>query len=98
VNLRRAQALAERQRDLVSRSGQLRGDLRRDAVVVVQPLAWADRALSAWHWLQHHPQWAVGAGLVFAVLRPRRAWRLGWRAWWAWRRWQGLAALLASRL
>lgn len=97
MNPRRAQALAERQRGLVQRSGLLRDSLHVQLRGVHQPLAWADRAVAAWRWGLLHPQWVAGAGLVLVVLRPRRAVRWGWGLWWAWRRWQAVQAMLSQR-
>lgn len=89
----RADALRQRQLHLLLRSDRLRQRLGEQAQVLQQPLAWADRAQAAWHWMRAHPGWPVAGVAVLLVLRPRRALHWGPRLIWAWkalRRVQGL--------
>ena len=93
MNPSRADAIRQRQLLLLLRSDQLRQRLGEEAQVLQQPLAWADRAQTAWHWMRGHPQWPLAGAVALVVLRPRRA--LSWtaRLFWAWkavRRVQGL--------
>ena len=84
MNRRRVGALLERQHRLLLRSTELRGRLAADAVVLRRPLALADRVREGWRWLRVHPEVPLAALVVVAVLRPRRAWRWGLRAWSGW--------------
>lgn len=84
MNHPRAAALLERQHRLLRRSTELRGRLAADAVVLRRPLALADRVREGWRWLRAHPEVPLAALVVVAVLRPRRAWRWGLRAWSGW--------------
>ena len=70
---------------LQARSDELRRSLARDAAALEQPLAWADQGLAAAGWLRRHPQWPAGAAALLLALRPRRAFRWGWRVFAAWR-------------
>ncbi len=85
MSRRRAAALLQRQQGLLLRSTELRGRLAADAVVLQRPLALADRVREGWRWLCAHPELPLAALVVVAVLRPRRVWRWGLRAWSGWR-------------
>jgi len=82
---RRAVELARRQQLLLMRSGELRGELLRQADILRQPLALADHAYAGWRWLRTHPEAPLAAAAVLVLLRPQRAWRWGWRLWSGWR-------------
>lgn len=73
--------LIVRQQRLLARSAQLRATLGVQAQVIKTPLMMADRVWAAGQWLRRHPQWSLGAVLVVALLRPRRAVVWGVRAW-----------------
>lgn len=85
MNHRRAAALAQRQRRLLARSGELRLHLAAEAAVLQRPLELADRVHQGWRWLRTHPEVPLVGLVVVAVLRPRRAWRWGMRLWLGWR-------------
>lgn len=86
----RQRQLALRCQALQLRSATLREALARDSQGLQPALALADRLHASGRWLLAHPQW-VGAGVALLVVwRPRRAWRLGLRAWSAWRLWRRL--------
>ena len=79
--------------------------LRAQAIVQVSGLqpafSVADRVQDAWIWLRGHPEVVGGAALGLAVLRPRRALRLGLKAWSLWRvaqRWRVVGTLLQRYL
>lgn len=78
-------ALARRQQQLLIRSAELRVMLAQQAQVLQTPLAVADQVRTGVRWLRQNPQWPLGAAVVLALKRPRRA--LGWasRLWWSWR-------------
>lgn len=90
MSRRRAEALTQRQQQLLVRSVELRLRLGGAAAVWQPPLAWADQVHAAWRWLRLHPEVPLAAAVMLAVLRPRRALRWAGRAWWAWRLWQRL--------
>jgi len=65
--------LVLRQKRLLMRSVELRSNLTDQAQVFKRPLAVADQARAALQWLYRNPQWPLGALVVVAVLKPRRA-------------------------
>ena len=65
--------LVLRQQRLLMRSVELRSNLTDQAQVFKRPLAVADQARAALQWLYRNPQWPLGALVVVAVLKPRRA-------------------------
>lgn len=65
--------LVQRQQRLLMRSVALRNNLTDQAQVFKHPLAVADQARAALQWLYRNPQWPIGALVVVAVLKPRRA-------------------------
>lgn len=78
--------LIVRQQRLLARSAQLRLTLSAQSQVIKTPLAAMDRVQAIGQWLYQHPQWSLGAVLVLALLRPRRAVVWGVRVW----RWRGM--------
>lgn len=46
--------------------------------------------------LKAHPEWSIGALLVFAVLKPRRFLRWSQRAWLGWRAYRNLRDRLSG--
>lgn len=78
-------SLQQRQQDLLVRSTALRIRLGREATVLQQPLAIADRVQQAWRWAITNPVWPIGAAALLVVLRPRRALAWGLRLWSGWR-------------
>jgi hypothetical protein len=91
---RRAMVIGRRQHELLLRSSELRTQMTRDTAVLQAPLALADQVRTGWAWLRAHPEWPLGAVVVLAVLRPRRALRWGSRLWWAWRSWRRVQRLV----
>ncbi len=81
----RREALSRRRAELLTRSAALRERVRQRSEVLVVPLALADHAIDAASWLRGHPQLPLTLIGVWVVFRPRRAWRLAWRAWGLWR-------------
>lgn len=77
--------LIERQQRLLVRSAQLRLILADQAQVLQKPLALADQAQSGVQWLYRNPLWPLGALMLVALVRPRRAMAWGGRLWWAWK-------------
>ncbi|MBI3531266.1 MAG: hypothetical protein HY068_02095 [Burkholderiales bacterium] len=87
--------LAARQQQLLIRSAELRVTLAHQSQTLQGPLALADQAVSSVHWLRSHPQWPLGALLLLAVLRPRRALVWAGRLWWGWGLYQRTRSWLA---
>jgi hypothetical protein len=58
------------------------------------PLAIADKAYAAARLVRRHPQWLVGAAVVLAILRPRRALAWARNGLVAWRTWRWLSTSL----
>ncbi len=76
--------LAERRRALTERAAQQRTELARKAERWRTPLAYADRAVSAFHFIERHKIALAGAVGLFAVWKPRwvmRTARSGWLLW-----------------
>lgn len=86
----RERELALRRAALVERSAALRGEATAHAAFLGLPLALADRVAAAWRWLGGHPDVVAAAIVVFAVVRPARAFALARWSWRAWRRWRWL--------
>lgn len=92
----RQQALAQRCQALQAHNAALRQALAADSRVLQAPLVLADQVLAGGRWLRAHPQWVAVGVAVLVVWRPRRMWRLGNRAWGAWRLWQRAQRWLAA--
>jgi hypothetical protein len=60
------------------------------------PLALVDKSLVAARYVRSNPQWIVGALILFAVLRPRRAFAWARRGLVAWRTWRWLMSSLRN--
>lgn len=87
--------LAARKQQLLIRSAELRVTLAHQSQTLQGPLAWADQAVNGTRWLRNHPQWSLGALLLLAVLRPRRALAWAGRLWWGWGLYQRARSWLA---
>ncbi len=81
-------SLLKRQSVLLQRSAMLRTRWTRDAVGFAPAIGVVDFAVDGWRWLRLHPQWPAGLLVLALAVRPRRLWRWGWRAAWAWRAWR----------
>lgn len=76
---------AVRQQRLLQRSAELRLSLANQAQGLKKPLAVVDKARAGVQWLYRNPIWPLGAGLLGALILPKRAMLLwGGRAWAAW--------------
>lgn len=76
--------LAERREHLVAQAAAQRVALAHNLEPWRAPLALADRGVAALRTIRRHPAVLLGAALVFAVVRPRRAakWsRFLWVGW-----------------
>lgn len=76
---------AVRQQHLLARSAELRASLGTQAQGLKKPLALADKARAAAQWVYSNPVLPLGAGLVLAIVLPKRALLIwGGRLWGAW--------------
>ena len=89
--------LVVRQRQLLTRSAELRLALAAQTRGFRKPLGLVDRAREALHWLADNPAWPAGAALVLLLLRPRNALKWGGRAWWAWQSYKQARAWVAKQ-
>lgn len=85
-----------RQQRLLARSAELRLSLADQAQVFKKPLALVDQAQAGVQWLYRNPAWPLGAALLLAITRPRRALLLGGRLWWAWGAFKRVRTLVAT--
>jgi len=75
----------------------LRAEFGLCAAGLAPAFSGADCALEGVRWLRRNPQLVVGAGVALAVVRPKRAWRWGRRAFVGWQLWRKLRDLLDRR-
>lgn len=74
MNAAHAELLRRRER-LLLRSERLRVQWAAQVQALHRPLAVADKAREATHWLLEHPEWPLGAAALLLVLRPARTLR-----------------------
>lgn len=74
MNAAKADLLHRRER-LLLRSERLRVQWAAQVQALRRPLAAADKAREATHWLLAHPEWPLGAAALVLVLRPARTLR-----------------------
>ena len=80
-----SETLDQRQQRLLARSAALRATLAAQSVVLVTPLALADRVHSGALWAYRQRGWFALGGVVFLVVRPQRVLKLASFGWWLWR-------------
>lgn len=89
---------AVRQQRLLARSAELRLSLANQAQCLKKPLAVVDKARAGVQWLYRNPIWPLGAGLLGALIFPKRAMlRWGGRAWGAWSTFKRVRQLLEAK-
>lgn len=76
--------LAERRRRLVAQAAGQRAALARELEPWRARLARVDQGVAAFRYVAHRPALIVGAVLLLAALRPRRAGKWLQRGWLAW--------------
>jgi hypothetical protein len=96
MSSRRLRLALTRER-LIERSGRLRNEAAAQSVVLLPALEAGDRVREGVQWLRVHPQIVAATLVGLAVVRPRRVWRWGLRAWAGWRLLQQLQQRVAGR-
>lgn len=76
--------LAERRRRLVAQAAGQRAALARELEPWHARLARVDQGVAVFRYIGRHPALMVGAVLLLAALRPRRAGKWLQRGWLAW--------------
>jgi YqjK-like protein len=76
--------LAEQRRRLVAQAAGQRAALARELEPWRARLARVDQGVAAFRYVAHRPALIVGAVLLLAALRPRRAGKWLQRGWLAW--------------
>ena len=76
--------LAERRRRLVAQAAAQRTALAHDLQPWRARLALVDQGVAVFRYVGRHPGLMVGAALLLAALRPRRAGKWLQRGWLAW--------------
>ncbi len=89
ISYRRRIAELERKRALlVAHAGEQRETLAAACAPLRGPAAIADRGVQVVHFLRRYPAILAAGVAVAALLRPRRAWQWGRRAFMVWRLWR----------
>lgn len=89
--------LALKRQRLQIASASLRSDFGRHAIGLAPVFGAADCAVEGARWMGRNPQLVIAAGVALAVVRPRRAWRWGRRAFIGWQAWRRLREYLDRR-
>jgi hypothetical protein len=76
--------LAERRRRLVAQAAAQRTALAHNVAPWRSRLALVDRGVAVFRFIGRHPALMVGAALLLAALRPRRAGKWLQRGWLVW--------------
>lgn len=79
-------------------SESLRADIGRYSAGLSPAFKAGDCAVAGVHWMRRNPQFLVAAGVTLLVVRPKTAWRLARRAFFAWQTWKKLDKFLAQPL
>ena len=92
---RRLAAIEARRARLLERAARERGDVAQTLQSWAQPLGVIDRCLGAVRFVVSRPPLVAGAMLVFALLRPRSAFKWAQRAFGLWQSYRWLARKIA---
>jgi hypothetical protein len=90
--------LALKKQSLQIESERLRVDFGFNAAGLAPAFAGADLAVDGVHWLRRNPGLVVAVLVALVVIRPRRAWRWGRRAFIGWQAWRRLRDFVDRRL
>lgn len=89
--------LALKKQRLQIASESLRTGFAKHAAGLMPAFRTVDHLAEAARWLRRHPQLVVAAGVALIVMRPKRAWRWGQRAFVGWQAWQKVRGFLQRR-
>jgi hypothetical protein len=89
-------AIQDRRARLIERAAREREDLARALQPLSRPLGFIDRCVGALRFVLARPPLLAAAVFVFAVLQPRRAFRLARRAWSLWQSYRWLTKKAAA--
>lgn len=92
IGIRRGRLLERIAAQRAELGGQLR-PLRQALATTDRAVTLIDAGVST---IRRHPSIVVAALVVLALLKPRRVWRWGSRAWFVWRSWRTLRARIAA--
>ena len=92
---RRLAAIEAKRARLLERAAREREDVAQTLQSWAQPLGVIDRCLGAVRFVVSRPPLVAGAMLVFALLRPRSAFKWARRAWGMWRGYRWLTRKIA---
>lgn len=76
----------------------LRADIGEYAAGLSPAFSAGDCIVTGAHWVRRNPQFLVAAGVTLVVVRPKTAWRMARRAFFAWRTWKKLDRFLLRQL
>ena len=88
-------AIEAKRARLIERAARERADVAQTLQSWAQPLGFADLCIGAVRYVISRPPLVAGAMLVFALLRPRLAFRWARRAWGIWRGYRWLTRKIA---
>ena len=91
----RLAAIETKRARLIERAARERADVAQTLRSWAQPLGFIDRCVEALRYVISRPPLVAGAMLVFALLRPRRAFRWARRAWEIWQGYRWLTRKIA---
>ena len=92
---RRLAAIEAKRARLLDRAAREREDVAQTLQSWARPLDFVDRCLAAVHFVISRPPLVAGAMLVFALLRPRSAFRWAQRAFGLWQSYRWLTQKVA---
>lgn len=82
--------LATRRGELMAHIAVQRANIAAHTTPFEQMLGRADRIVAGASWLKKRPQLIIAFFVGLALVRPRRVWRWGKRAFFLWRSWKAL--------
>ncbi|MCF8197929.1 MAG: YqjK-like family protein [Sulfuritalea sp.] len=76
----------------------LRADIGRYSAGLSPVFNAGDYVVNGAHWVRRNPQFLVAASVALIVVRPKTAWRMARRAFFAWQIWRKLDKFLVRQL
>lgn len=97
MNLSAIEFALRKQRLQIASDG-LRADIGRYSAGLSPAFTAGDYVVTGAHWVRRNPQFLVAAGTTLLIVRPKTAWRLARRAFFAWQTWRKLDKFLVRQL